>query len=120
MNSHGHVILQCLDIVLGSVQFRLNEKHLERQPGARIRAKRTLAKESVYKEINKFIRSIYPNFNIGITTGIDGNRANYWNHSYRHWLFKAQNSSTDLSKTKRAKKESPRSRYAIRRTPRGT
>jgi len=40
---------------------------------------------------------------------MSGNMENCWNHSYRHRLFKAHNSSTDLSKTKRAKKENPAS-----------
>lgn len=102
MSSHEHVILQCLDIALDAVQFRLNDKHLEKLPDSRIRTKRTLAKEYVYKAINKSIRSIHPNFNIGITTGTGGNVENCWNHSYRHWLFKAHHSSIDLSKTKRA------------------
>lgn len=113
VSSHEHVILQCLDIVLGAVQFRLNDKHLAKPLGSMVRAKRTLAKEYVYKEINKSIRLIHPNFNIGITTGTGGNMENCWNHSYRHWLFKAHNSSTDLSKTKRAKKENPTSAMSL-------
>lgn len=28
VRSHNHVLLQCLDIVLGSIAFRLNDKHL--------------------------------------------------------------------------------------------
>ncbi len=85
--SHKHNILQCLDIILGAMQFRLNDKHKEKLEGKRIRGKRTIAKEQLYKFILSQIKEIYPNFNIGITTGLQGNKINRWNHSYRHWLF---------------------------------
>lgn len=89
VDSKQHVILQCLDVVLGSMQFRLNEKHREIPKGARIRGKRTLAKERVYKHINSSICQIHPNFNIGISTGGDAKMR--WSHPYRHWLFKPAN-----------------------------
>ncbi|MFQ6035990.1 MAG: DUF3800 domain-containing protein [Sedimentisphaerales bacterium] len=85
--SHKHVVLQCLDIVLGAMQFRLNNKHKIKPPGAKRRGKRTIAKEKLYKHINAKIRGIYPRFNVGITTGLQGDIANRWKHSYRHWLF---------------------------------
>lgn len=85
--SHDHDLLQCLDVVLGSMQFRLNDKHKEKVPGTNRRGRRTLAKEAVYKHINARIRRIRPGFNIGISTGVDGDRASRWYHAYRHWLF---------------------------------
>lgn len=88
VTSHKHVILQCLDVVLGAMQFRLNNKHKIKVAGSKRRGKRTIAKEKLYKHINNKIREIYPGFNIGITTGLQGNIANRWNHSYRHWLFR--------------------------------
>lgn len=87
VKSHSHAILQCLDIVLGSMQFRLNDMHKIKPEGMRTRGKRTIAKEKVYKHINKRIREIYNNFNIGITTGTSGDAANRWKHPYRHWCF---------------------------------
>jgi len=87
VTSHKHVVLQCLDIVLGAMQFRLNDKHKIKPTGAKRRGKRTIAKEKLYKHINAKIREIYPGFNIGITTGLQRNIANRWKHSYRHWLF---------------------------------
>jgi len=86
IDSKEHVVLQCLDIVMGAMQFRLNEKHREKPEGARVRGKRTRAKEAVYKHINAKIRALYPNFNIGISTG--GDPETRWTHPYRHWLFK--------------------------------
>jgi hypothetical protein len=43
VNSHDHVVLQALDVVLGAMQFRLNDKHLDKPEGKRRRAKRTVA-----------------------------------------------------------------------------
>ena len=87
VRSHDHDLLQCLDIVLGAMQFRLNDRHLDRPAGARRRGKRTIAKERVYRYINTRIQAIYPRFNIGISTGHQGEDANRWKHPYRHWLF---------------------------------
>lgn len=86
--SHHHDILQCLDVVLGAMNFRLNMKHKDRPEGAWFRAPKTRAKEKVYNAINKRICLIYPNFNIGITTGHGGEKTNRWHHPYRHWNFK--------------------------------
>lgn len=87
VDSSKHDLLQCLDVVLGSMQFRLNKKHLEKIPGTRRRGKRTIAKEKLYKYINSRIRDIYPNFNIGVSTGKGDSWENIWQHEYRHWLF---------------------------------
>src|ERR1051326_4172211 len=84
VNSEDHVILQATDVVLGAIQFKLNNKHLNKPDGARIRGKRTRAKERVYKHVNKLIREIYPHFNVGITTG-QVDVTDRWEHPYRHW-----------------------------------
>ena len=88
VKSHDHDILQCLDVVLGAMNFRLNKKHKDKPQGAIVRSEKTRAKEKVYRHINQRIRDLYPNFNIGITTGHGGDRANRWNHAYRHWNFR--------------------------------
>lgn len=87
VTSHEHVILQCADIVTGAMYFRLNELHKVKPEGARIRGKRTRAKDKLYSHINTRIREIYPNFNIGISTGIKNDITNRWKHPYRHWCF---------------------------------
>ena len=69
VDSHEHSILQAVDVVLGSMQFRLNDFHRAKPPGQARRGKKTIAKEKLYKRISQRIRSIYPNFNIGISTG---------------------------------------------------
>lgn len=101
VDSKQHIIMQCTDIVLGAIQFRLNNQHLVKPDGAKRRGKRTIAKEKLYKFINREIRNIYPGFNIGITTGINGKSQNRWIHPYRHWNFIPSNHKRDDSKTKK-------------------
>ena len=87
VDSKKHILMQCLDVVLGAMAFRLNDLHKEKPEGSKRRGKRTLAKEKLYKHINKRIRETRKNFNIGITTGLDGEYQNIFFQSYRHWLF---------------------------------
>jgi hypothetical protein len=88
IDSKDHVLLQYMDIVLGAMYFRLNRFHKVIPEGKKRRGNRTIAKETVYKYINDRIRKIYPNFNIGISTGYKGDITNRWKHPYRHWLVK--------------------------------
>ena len=46
VNSEDHVILQAIDVVLGAMQFRLNEKHKAVPEGKKRRCKRTRAKSA--------------------------------------------------------------------------
>ncbi len=103
VDSRKHVILQCADIILGSMDFRLNNKHKIMPKGSNVRGNRTIAKEKVYQYINKRIRQIYPNFNIGITTSIRQNKANRWCDPYRHWNFRASQSTYNPERTKKKK-----------------
>jgi hypothetical protein len=91
--SHDHNVLQCLDIVLGAMNFRLNDKHKDKPPGKRRRSPKTVARTKVYHHINKRIRDLYPHFNVGITTGHQGDLANRWLHPYRHWNFRSKNAT---------------------------
>lgn len=88
VRSHDHVLLQCVDIVLGAMYFRLNNLHLAKEPGQRFRGKRTRAKEHVYKCIYKEICQIHPRFNIGVSTGARDYQYPHWNSPYEHWEFK--------------------------------
>src|SRR5712671_5387798 len=78
INSAEHILAQCVDIILGAMQFRLNRMHEEIPAGERVRGRRTRAKERIYKYIRARINTIYPNFNIGITTGLSGDPTNRW------------------------------------------
>jgi hypothetical protein len=87
VDSKHHVILQGLDVVLGAIQFRLNDKHKEKPEGSKHRGKRTIAKERVYKHIHRRIDEIYRRFNIGVSTGRPNGLSDGWTHHYRHWKF---------------------------------
>lgn len=93
--SEKHTILQCTDVVLGAMHFRLNDFHLAKPSGQRIRGKKTRAKEALYKTIHARINGIYPHFNIGETTGVRGDHTNRWRDPYRHWKFIPTNSEID-------------------------
>lgn len=102
VDSKEHVILQGLDLILGSMCSRLNEKLKAKPGGKHRRGKRTRAKERLYKVINKEIRDIYPNFNVGVGTACQHGPSDRWTHPYRHWLFMPSNYETDRSLGKRA------------------
>ena len=97
--SHDHVILQCMDIILGSINFRLNDLHKEKLPNTNKRGKKTIAKEKLYKHILKRIKDIHPHFNIGISTGL--HEWNTWTIPYRHWRFIPNDSQYYTKLTKR-------------------
>lgn len=99
VDSKRHLLLQMIDVVLGSICFRLNDKHKEIPEGKKRRGKRTVAKEKLYKYINKKIREIKPGFNIGANTGIEG-KEDYWLHPYRHWNFKPSEFEVDETQYK--------------------
>lgn len=101
VDSRQHRLLQCLDVVLGSMAFRLNDGHLEMPSGARKRGKRTVAKEKLYKHINQRIRLLLPGFNCGASTGLRGGIENRWLHPYRHWLFVPREHQKDDSQYKK-------------------
>lgn len=81
------MLLQCVDVVLGAMQFRLNDKHKEKPEGSRTRGKRTIAKEGVYRHILARIQQVYPRFNISLPTSLRDDMTNLWKDPYRHWLF---------------------------------
>jgi hypothetical protein len=107
VRSHEHDILQCLDIVLGAMHFWLNDLNKETKPGKKRREKRTRQKELVYRRINARIRAIYPNFNIGVSTGRYTEDCR-WSDPYRHWLIKPRKSNrVVLPGSKKKRKKAP-------------
>lgn len=103
VDSHDHVILQCLDVVLGSMSFRLNDKHKEIPPGKKRRGKRTIAKEKLYKAIRSEIWKIRPRFNVGVSTRTE-TLVDRWSLPYLHWAFVPNNEVFDASSTKTQRK----------------
>ena len=81
--------------------FRLNEKHRAKPPGARMRGRRTRAKEKLYRHILSEVRRMPPGFNVGVTTGTRGDEYGRWNQPYRHWCFHPKGSVFDPNLTKR-------------------
>jgi hypothetical protein len=104
VDSKDHVLLQCLDIVLGSMAFRLNDKQKERPVGQNRRGKRTIAKEKLYKTILGEIRKIHPGFNVGISTRIN-ELSGRWNDQYLHWAFIPNDGFFDDTFTKHHQKK---------------
>lgn len=100
VKSHEHNLMQCLDIVLGAMSFRLNDMHKVKDPNTNKRGKRTIAKEKLYKHILSKIQRLKKNFNIGISTGKPNGLGDYWEHEYRHWRFQPKDFILDDSKFK--------------------
>jgi len=107
IRSHDHVLAQCLDIVLGAMAFRLNDKHKAIPPGQARRGRRTVAKEQLYKTVLAEIRHLKPGFNIGISTGVVGDPSARWHAAYLHWRFMPSEMAYRDELTKRGKKSGP-------------
>lgn len=103
VDSKRHLPLQFMDVILGAICFKLNEKDKLKVEGDNKVGRRTLVKLKLYKHINMRIREIHPNFNIGITTPIRL-QSDSWTQVYRHWSFIPKFHTRDASRTKRAKK----------------
>jgi hypothetical protein len=86
VDSKRHLLLQLLDVVLGSMCFRLNEKHKEITAGKR-RSKRTIAKEKLFRHIRENIKLIIPAFNTSNSTALE-KPEDQWLQEYRHWNYK--------------------------------
>lgn len=100
VDSKKHLPLQFMDLILGAMCFRLNDKHKIKDPITGRRGTRTKLKEQLYKYINQKIREIHPGFNVGVSTGIT-ELSDRWNDPYRHWSFKPTNYKRDYSKAKK-------------------
>jgi Protein of unknown function (DUF3800) len=101
VRSQDHVLLQGLDVVLGAMPFRLNDKHKEKPAGKRRRGKRTRAKEALYKIILAEIKKVHPRFNIGVSTHAGDSPDARWQDPYLHWSFVPASAEFDPDLTKR-------------------
>ena len=105
IDSKKHVIQQCMDIILGAMNFKLNDFDKIKDLETGKRSKRTIAKEKLYRVINKNIRDIRKGFNVGISTSNDHDIRNIWKHEYRHWNFISKYSHFDKTLTKKNNKQ---------------
>lgn len=103
VDSKSHIILQGMDIILGSMAFVLNDKHKVKKEGSRFRGKKTIAKHKLYKHINKKIQDLHQSrlFNIGISTGYNNDINNRWLYKYSHWRFTSRDFVINENKGKR-------------------
>ena len=106
VDSKSHILLQCMDVVLGSIAFRLNDKHKLIPEGEHRRGKRTVAKEKLYNNIRQQIIRVTgkKHFNIGTNTAPSTFPDGLWLDAYRHWKFTPKEHTFDKSRTKKSKK----------------
>ena len=88
VDSHQHVLLQCVDIVMGAMYFRLNGLHKVIPEGKTRPGKKTKAKNELFRHIYHHIDEIHPHFNIEISTGNHGYASQHWESPYEHWRFR--------------------------------
>ena len=86
IDSRESDLLQCLDVVLGAMQFRLNRGHLVIRKDTGRRASRTIAKDALSSHILNLVRDFIPEFQPDVTTKVHPARFR-WRHPYRHWSF---------------------------------
>mgnify|MGYP005844590765 CR=1 FL=1 len=96
IDSRDYILLQCVDIVLGAMAFRLNEKHLVKSPGERFRGKRTIAKDRLYRHIHAEISRLYLRKGVRNYDPKSGKLYkdypnDRWTDPYRHWPFVPSN-----------------------------
>lgn len=87
VHSHNHIILQCVDVILGAMQFKLNKLDKAKPDNQSRRGKRTIAKDKLYKHVLNEIQTMHPNFNIGVSTGFRQYEYPHWESPYEHWCF---------------------------------
>lgn len=107
VNSKQHVILQCVDLALGSMPFRLNDKHKIKIEGTKRRGKRTRAKEELQKHIRANIVRVTgkKHFNAGVSTALSEKPFAAWVDPYRHWIFVPKDHEIDPDAGKRKTKK---------------
>jgi hypothetical protein len=93
VDSKKHVILQCVDVIIGAVGFRLNHQHKAKKKNGR-RAEATKTKEQLYNRIRLRLGQIDMaergglSYAVGVNTGKSGDVANRWRHKFRQWDFR--------------------------------
>jgi hypothetical protein len=93
VTSRDHLILQCVDLIIGAVGAKLNKTLIQKGPSGR-RFERTIVKELLYKHIRQRIGDIdmrergTRHFSVGVNTGTGSDFANRWRHKFRQWNFR--------------------------------
>ena len=103
VDSKKNLPLQKLDLILGAICFRLNDKHKIKAEGSNRRGKRTVLKEKLYKQIYFRITQLRRGFNVGMSTGLSS-PIEIWTMPYRHWSFIPKRVEVDKRQTKKGRK----------------
>ncbi len=90
VNSKDHIILQCINVILGVIDFYLNTTEEEKG------SKRGIAKMKLFKTIHQHILSLCPEFDFNKSTGYF-KCLKAWNSSYKHLVFKKLKKTPELS-----------------------
>lgn len=86
IDSRESDLLQCLDVVLGAMQFRLNRGYATVDPVTRKFASKTIAKDKLSTHIINLVRGIVPDFQPGRNPWVHPDLR--WQTPYRHWIFR--------------------------------
>lgn len=84
VNSKKHMVMQCMDVIMGLVDFHLNATTEERE------SKRGQARTYVLKFVLSKINEIHDNFVLTETT-MPINSHKGWKDCYKHFVFKHKN-----------------------------
>ena len=87
VDSKKHLILQCMDVVMGLVDFSLNATREERA------SKRGQARMNVWKFVANKIKEFHPDFIMDITTGLLNSHKG-WIDPYKHFVYKKGKNKT--------------------------
>ncbi len=102
VDSSKHLLLQFLDLILGAMCFRLNDKHKIKDHNTGKYGVRTVLKHKLYMHINKKICELHPRFNVGVSTSII-KKEDRWLSPYSHWSFKPNQYERDVTRVKKNK-----------------
>lgn len=89
INSQDSDLLQCLDVILGAMQFRLNQRYKATNQVTGVRARKTSAKDVLSTHIVGLVQDIVPGFRPEVSTWASPELR--WKHPFRHWSFKPRN-----------------------------
>ena len=90
VNSKRHLVLQMLDVVLGSVCYRFNNRLPVPSGEKPAGSQRKAAKEKLFQHIHGKLQALWPGIPIRNTTPVHASE-DTWNHPYRQWVWNSKN-----------------------------
>jgi hypothetical protein len=92
VDSTKHIILQCVDVIIGAVGYKLNKQYKAKRGGKRSRS--SVAKIELWERILDRLGAIdmgergTRSFAVGVNTGTGPEALNRWQHKFRQWDFR--------------------------------